>query len=63
MDNVLEKNALNLKLSLIPYHTSANIPKGDHVCFATERVPRGSHILSIRQKGLKQISVAYIIYW
>ena len=63
VDNVLEKNALNLKLSLIPYHTSANIPKGDHVCFATERVPRGSHILSIRQKGLKQISVAYIIYW
>ena len=63
VDNVLEKHAIHLNLSLIPYHTSANIPKGDHVCFATDRVPRGSHILSIRQKGLKQISVAYIIYW
>ena len=63
VDNVLEKNAVNLKLKLIPYHTSPNIPKGDHVCFTTERVPRGSHVLRIRQKGLKQISVAYIIYW
>ena len=52
-----------LSLSLLSDPKSSSVPKGDHICFKTEPVPSGNHILSVEQKGSKQVSLSYLLYW
>lgn len=42
---------------------TGSTPKGDRICFQTEILPKGKHAISIFQKGVKKVSIAYVVYW
>jgi hypothetical protein len=52
-----------LQLSPLTEVVGKSIPKGDQVCFQTNVVKKGYHAVSVFQKGLKKISIAYVVYW
>ena len=51
-----------MRLGLLTKGT-ASIPKGDQICFQTETVSKGYHVISIYQKGSKRVSISYLVYW